>query len=92
MGVLQHDGPGMEVWVPGNFSTVDEAAVIVINQVKVVAFARIIPQTEIADKIIFRVHILYQEIGREPGAEHDLPPQVDGMDVQLVNAFTVRKG
>ena len=64
MGIFQHQCPGMEVWMPGNLSAVDKTTIIIIYQVKVVAFTRIVSYPEVTDELVFGVHILYQEISR----------------------------
>jgi hypothetical protein len=91
MGVFQHDGFAMIGGVPRDLAPVDETSRIVIYQVKIVPLPRIIPQPEVPDKIILRIYILHKEIGREPGADHDLRPHVDGMDVQVVVGLPLRE-
>jgi len=64
MGVFQHKGSSVEVRMSCNLSPVDKTAIVIVDQVEVVALTRIVSYPEVPDEIIFRVDILYQEIGR----------------------------
>jgi hypothetical protein len=46
-----------------NLPPVNETAVIVINQIKIVALPRIVPQPEVPDEFIFGVNILNKYTG-----------------------------
>ena len=82
MGVLQHDGLVVERWMSFQPVPVNKTAIIVINQIKIVAFPRIVPQTEVAHEFILSVYILGKYTGRELGANHKLSLHVDCMDVE----------
>jgi hypothetical protein len=43
---------------------------IVIYQVKIIPFTRIVPQSEIPDQLIFGIHILQEYGRRQFGTEH----------------------
>jgi len=68
MGVLQHDDPVVERWMSFNLPLVNETTIIVVNQIKIVAFPRIVPQSEVPDEFILGVYILDEHTGRELGA------------------------
>ena len=84
MGVFQHDGPGIELWISRDHIPVNKATHVVIDKVKIVALPRIVPQTEVPDELIFCVYILDKDIGREHGADHDLSLHVDCMNIEKV--------
>ncbi|MCJ7718125.1 MAG: hypothetical protein MUO54_16610 [Anaerolineales bacterium] len=91
MGVLQHDGLVVERWMSFNLPPVNETTIIVINQIKIVAFPRIVPQPEVPDEFILGIYILDKNTGGELGAKHDQCLHVDRMDVEQVVGFPVRK-
>ena len=92
MGVFQHEGPAVERGMSFLPVTINEATVVVIHQVKIVAFPRIIPQTKIPDEFIFGVDILYKYTGGKLGAEHDQCLHVDRMDIEQIICGPVGKG
>ena len=92
MSVFQHNGPAVEGRMSIDLLPVDKTAVVVINQVKVVALTRVIANAEISDELILGINVLHQEIGREFGTDHYLSLHIDRMDIKHVIGFPVREG
>ncbi len=84
MGVLQHDGPVVERWMSFNLPSVNETTIIVVNQIKIVALPRIVPQPEVPGEFILCVYILDKHTGRELGAKHYQCLHVNRMDIEEV--------
>ena len=90
--IFQHDGPSMVGRMACNLPPVDKTAVVIIDQIEVIALAWIVSYAEVPHKIILGIHILHQEIGRELGADHDLSLHVDRVDVEFVVGCPVGEG
>lgn len=91
VGIFQHDGP-VVIRRRCRYLVVSvKTPILIVHNIKVIAFTRIIAEPKIEYKIILCIDILRHYTGRDFGVQHIQGFRIDGMNVQGIVGFTVGK-